>query len=57
MLTAAGVLHLAGLWSVATGSSLSHLGVNAYLLGGLAIAVIALAVFVRRGADHARQSR
>jgi hypothetical protein len=53
MLTAAGVLHVAGLWSVATGSSLSHLAVNAYLLGGLAIAVIALVVFVRRGADHA----
>ena len=53
VLAAAAVLHLAGLWGVTTGSSLSHLAVNAYLLGGLAIAVIALAVFVRRGADHA----
>jgi len=53
VLVAAQVVHVAGVWGGATGSSWSHLATSAYSIGGVGLAVVAAAVILRRGLESA----
>jgi hypothetical protein len=48
-LVVAQIVHVIGLWGGSTASSWSRLATSAYALGGIVLAVAALAVLVRRG--------